>query len=209
MAKRTNYAPATLLVLIGLATSLGGCGGVRKELGLGRSNPDEFAVVSQAPLSLPPDYELRPPQPGLPRPQDVTPTNQAEESLFRRNATESKRVAAGDVFPGVKGAPRTAVKQSGLANQGEDRLLSLAGADRAADNIRSLVNRESSETAQTEKTVGDSIVFWRDTPPPGSIVDAAEEQKRLKDNQALNQPINKGATPTIDRKGKGTLGGLF
>ena len=204
-AKKIVFAMA----MLSLTTGLSACGGVRKELGLGRSNPDEFAVVSQAPLSLPPDYELRPPQPGVSRPQDVTPTSQAEQSLFRRNAKPGQRISAGDVFPGVSAAPRTAVSKSGLANQGEDRLLSLAGADRAMPNIRATVNRESSELAVTEKTISDSIVFWRDPPPPGTVVDATEEQKRLKDNQALNQPVNKGATPTIDRKGKGTLGGLF
>lgn len=204
MARKT----LTLSMMLATAALLSGCGGVKKELGLGRSNPDEFAVVSQAPLSLPPDYELRPPQPGAARPQDVTPAGQAEQSLF--NGTDnSPSSGKGDYFPGVTPAPRTGVSQSTLSEGGEDALLGMAGANKAPADIRRLVNRESTATAEEEKSLRDSIVFWRDPPPAGTVVDANEEQKRLKDNQALNKPLNNGATPTIDRKGKGTLGGLF
>ena len=34
--------------------------------------PDEFAVESRAPLTVPPDFDLRPPEPGAPRPQEKT-----------------------------------------------------------------------------------------------------------------------------------------
>src|SRR3546814_5174685 len=45
-------------------------------------SPDEFRVVSRAPLTLPPDYNLRPPEPGAPRPQVGTPSQQAERAVF-------------------------------------------------------------------------------------------------------------------------------
>lgn len=207
MTRKYTHVRA-VLTLSALCLGLSACGGVRKEIGLGRSNPDEFAVVAQAPLSLPPDYDLRPPQPGAPRPQDITMTRQAEQSLFR--PTQSAARTSNDTsFPGVTAAPRMAVTTGDVNTGGEDKLLSMAGADHAPSDIRAQVNRESSQLAEEEKTLRDSIVFWRDAPPPGTIVDAEAEQKRLKDNQALNQPVNKGETPTIDRKGKGTLGGLF
>src|ERR1700749_332981 len=61
-----------LLTILGLsALLLAGCGEVRESLGLGRNAPDEFAVVDRPPLSMPPDFDLRPPQPGAPRPQAV------------------------------------------------------------------------------------------------------------------------------------------
>lgn len=64
-----------------------------------RNRPDEFAVARQAPLVIPPDFALRPPQPGAPRPQDSGgPSQQALEALFGgaapRSASESAAVQA-------------------------------------------------------------------------------------------------------------------
>ena len=48
------------LALVLLSGSLSACSGVKKKLGLENSAPDEFLVTSRAPLSLPPEYDLRP-----------------------------------------------------------------------------------------------------------------------------------------------------
>jgi hypothetical protein len=71
-----------VVAALGMAVALSGCEGVKKELGLGKNPPDEFQVVSRAPLSLPPDYNLRPPEPGAPRPQEGTARDQAETAVF-------------------------------------------------------------------------------------------------------------------------------
>ena len=44
-----------------------------------RDSPDEFAVQRQAPLVVPPDFQLVPPAPGAPRPGDSTAAQQAHE----------------------------------------------------------------------------------------------------------------------------------
>ena len=46
-----------------------------------RVGPDEFAVESRAPLTIPPEFDLRPPQPGAPRPQDVTAAERARKVI--------------------------------------------------------------------------------------------------------------------------------
>ena len=51
---------------LALSLVLGACGGVRDTLGLAKRSPDEFTVVRKAPLSMPPDFNLRPPTPGAP-----------------------------------------------------------------------------------------------------------------------------------------------
>ena len=48
MKNKLWLAVITLLVL-------GGCTGVKDKLGLAKQSPDEFMVMSRAPLSLPPD----------------------------------------------------------------------------------------------------------------------------------------------------------
>ncbi|WP_425230574.1 DUF3035 domain-containing protein [Sphingomonas sp.] len=73
---------------------LSGCGG----RALGRSGPDEFTVARQAPLVIPPDYSLVPPQPGAARAGDNNPSQQALDALFggtaARSAVESNVVGA-------------------------------------------------------------------------------------------------------------------
>src|SRR3546814_8005136 len=70
-----------LLIVAGLALAVSACGGFRDSLGLTKQSPDEFRVVSRAPLTLPPDYNLRPPEPGAPRPQVGSASQQAERAV--------------------------------------------------------------------------------------------------------------------------------
>ncbi|HET6223803.1 MAG TPA: DUF3035 domain-containing protein, partial [Dongiaceae bacterium] len=78
-----RYHPWTGVAAVGLLVALTGCGNqIRESLGLNKQSPDEFAVVAHAPLTLPPDFNLRPPQPGAPRPQEGTTADQARTALF-------------------------------------------------------------------------------------------------------------------------------
>lgn len=54
-----------------------------------RQRPDEFAVARNAPLVVPPDFALTPPNPGAPRPQDVDSSKQALDALFGGPAPRS------------------------------------------------------------------------------------------------------------------------
>ena len=71
-----GVAIVPLLLLTGC-----GQGTVQNALGMGKRSPDEFSVVSRAPLILPPDYGLRPPGSGESRPGVDTPAEQARASL--------------------------------------------------------------------------------------------------------------------------------
>lgn len=70
---------------VALVASLSACG----KSGLNRNRPDEFAVARQAPLVIPPDFALVPPQPGAPRPQDARAADQALDALFGGSAARS------------------------------------------------------------------------------------------------------------------------
>ena len=61
--------------------ALPGCSDVRMLLGMDRVGPDEFAVESRAPLLIPPDFNLRPPQPGATRPNEVTAAERARRVI--------------------------------------------------------------------------------------------------------------------------------
>ena len=95
----------TLVLLTGASAMLAACGssgGI-----LGRDRPDEFAVQRQAPLVVPPDFNLTPPAPGTPRPAEGTASEQALEALFGgpapRSAVETSALdRAGAAEPGIR-----------------------------------------------------------------------------------------------------------
>lgn len=184
-----------IALVVGLALALGGCENLRKQLGVTKQTPDEFRVVARAPLALPPDYTLRPPEPGLARPQEGTATQQARRAVFR--VEEPKPTTLDE-----------AISADGRS-LGERLLLQEAGADKAEPNIRLIVNRETNQLNQESEGFLDTLVFWRDSEKPGVIVDAKEEDKRLRANAALGKGVTAGETPTIERRGKALLEGIF
>jgi hypothetical protein len=185
-----------LAVLAGLAFALAGCGdSLDKQLGLEQPPPDEFRVVERAPLSVPPRFQLRPPEPGAPRPQEGTPRQRAESAVFTREG-ERDRAAA-----------QRFAESPGLS-QGERRLLARAGADEAPDDIRQVVNREADRLREADEALLEDLIFWREAPKPGTVVDAEAEARRIRENQAVGNEVTEGETPTIEPEEKGFLEGL-
>ena len=58
-----------------------------------RVGPDEFAVESRAPLTIPPDFDLRPPSPGAPRPQEKASNQQAKQAIEQAGPGEPGKQA--------------------------------------------------------------------------------------------------------------------
>jgi hypothetical protein len=72
---------------------IAGCGDFKKTIGLEPTLPDEFAVESRAPLTIPPDFELRPPSPGAPRPQEKAANQQAKQAIEQAGPGEPGKQA--------------------------------------------------------------------------------------------------------------------
>jgi hypothetical protein len=179
-----------LLAILAVFT-LSACEGAREAIGIGKQSPDEFAVITRAPLSMPPDFGLRPPRPGAERPQEATVKEAARDLLVK-----STGASAGQ-------------QQSASASKGESALLARAGATRPDPAIRRTINRESSILATENDSFADRLIFWQSSPPPGTLVDAAAEQKRLRENAGLGDAPTKGRTPKIVRKPKGWFEGIL
>ncbi len=192
-AMQRTIALAPLLAAA-VAIGLGGCGGVKRQLGLTKQAPDEFRVVKRAPLSLPPDFELRPPTPGAERPQEGTARDQARKVVFRNTEEKSS---------GPEASPADG------RSRGERALLARAGVDEANPQIRQIVNRETRQISEESRNFFDRLIFWQQQPGPESVVDAEAEARRLRENAALGKDATEGETPTIERKKKGILEGIF
>ncbi len=177
-----------LAAAVVLPLAVTGCSNAKRSLGLDKSSPDEFKVVTRAPLALPPDYNLRPPSPGADRPQETQPRQAARQALIGNG---------------------TAIPSGPTVSSGESALLARAGADAAIPDIRQVVNRETSALAEESKSFTDRLVFWREEEQFGTAVDPDAESQRLRENQAMGNPVTQGRTPSIERREQGILEGLF
>lgn len=177
-------------VVILSALSLTGCSEARRALGYDKAPPDEFTVMSHAPLAQPPDFTLRPPLPGAPRPQEGTVRDQAKSVLVPGNSNLSLGGASG-------------------LSQGEQTILSKVGAERADPNIRKKVDEETTALIQADDSFADKLMFWQDKPQPGEVLDATQEARRLQRNASAGKPASDGSSPQIIRREKGWLEDIF
>lgn len=168
--------------------ALSGCGGksAGQILGLEKKAPDEFTVVSRAPLTLPPDFGLRPPDPNARRSREQIARDQAAEALFGKDRHRELMARAQREF-----------------SQSELALLARADAITADPNIRNVVDEESAVLAVESESFVNDLLFWKGKELPGTIVDAKAESQRLQENQGLGRPLNEGDTPMIRRESEG------
>ncbi|UDF04496.1 DUF3035 domain-containing protein [Asticcacaulis sp. AND118] len=136
------------LVLIA-GVGLTGCNSTKSALGLNKVVPDEFRVVTKAPLVVPPDFALRPPAPGEPRPQELQPESAAREALLGQ-------------------------RQAIMRSEGEKVLATKAGADKADPLARYVVDDEFGDLAYKEEGFADKILFWKKdtTPAPAPSINS-------------------------------------
>lgn len=185
---KTNAFLVSATLLVG-AFALSACSNASRTLGLDPEPPDEFTVVSKAPLTIPPDFNLRPPQPGAARPQEQNPTTRAQAALV------------GDAQASVS-TPATA---------GETALLQVAQAQDANPDIRQVLNTETTQLAERDGGFVDRLLDRvRPAQDEDDVVNAAEEERRLRQQDAAaNTSASEQETPIIRRKSRSILSGVF
>lgn len=195
------------LQVCGMALLLlaGGCDTLKEQAGLTKRAPDEFTVVTKAPLVIPPDFSLRPPRPGIQRPQEVQPSDRARVTVL--GAAGNARQSAQNVLTSQGGT--SAAAGGGALSRPEQSLLSQAGALGADSSIREQVNRETTLLAEKDSSFTDRLIFWQQRPEFGSTVDATAEDRRLREAAAKGEKPDTGQTPIIRHRQRGVLEGLF
>lgn len=155
-----------VLTLAASALALGACSNIQQSIGLSKVTPDEFLTVATAPLTVPPEYGLRPPAPGQPRPQELAPESAARQILLGQ-------------------------RQSVTRSPGEQILVAQAGGDRADPLARYVVDDEFGDLTHKEESWANRIMFWRREDPSTQIatqtqtaegavtIDAASEYARM------------------------------
>jgi hypothetical protein len=167
-------------VLLGVACSLASCNSIRDAAGLNKTPPDEFAVVTKAPLIIPPDYNLHPPKPGAPPLNQVAPTTAAQEALY----SDDPNAIAGAI--------------SGNYSQAEKLLLANSGGAVADPSIRRTIASDNTKAEDTDPSLTDRLLFGESTDNSADKpLDASAEQARLESTRNGGQPPAK-ASATID-----------
>ena len=133
------------------ALSAGGCATSAENA------PDEFRVVRKAPLSVPPEYNLRPPPVGDSLPVELRVDERAQTILF------GERLGAN-------------------ATEGERLLVRKAGAEALNPKIRALVDYEDMNTLRKGRKFSDEVLSFEDGQSADVSPDEADLDKEFIDN---------------------------
>lgn len=171
--KSINYRNFAIAALGVSALSLSGCAGFKRALGNEKIVPDEFRVVTKAPLVIPPEFNLRPPKPGEARPLELRPDMQAKTAVF-------------GVTAGVN------------ASEGEKLLIAKMGANNADSKIREILDEEAANVAHKDYGFADKILnFGKTKSIPSNPLDATAEAEALKAEAKIINNATGGKEVTI------------
>ena len=134
-------------ILFGLITilpGLFGCESMRKTIGGKKQAPDEFAVYKRPPLALPPEFNLRPPKPGVARAQKISPRDEAKGAILSTTAAQTQQ---------------NRIQVTRGTSAGVAALLNQTGALKADPSIRTKVNSETSNIATEDRRFIDKLIF--------------------------------------------------
>jgi hypothetical protein len=145
--------------------------------------PDEFRVVRKAPLTVPPDFNLRPPAPGEARPQELLPDAQARVAVFGTDI-------------------------GGDASQGEKLFVAKAGGDATDRAVRNQVDYDSAQILRKNKGFADSILNFGKKSGVDPVVDPAAETERLRAEAESTKEVTGGGSVLIRQKNTSKLPGL-
>ena len=126
-----------------LGSGLAGCSTASKALGLTKEAPNEFNILTKAPLVVPPEYNLRPPRAG---------ESSAEDNYTQKAARDALIGNVDDAEP----------------TRGEIVLMTKANVGRADEEIRMKIDGQNS-VERKSSGLASRILFWRN----GQVVDEA------------------------------------
>jgi Protein of unknown function (DUF3035) len=171
--------PLTLVALIAATAASAGVTGC-SSLNGDRVAPDEFRVVTNAPLTLPPDYALRPPRPGEARPQTGTSADEARQALFGQDLGQR-------------------------ATTGERQLVANAGAETAPADIRETVDFEGATIVHRSEDAANRVIEYQGSSAPAPEGLTAEQQAARTADEEAARRVTGGATVVIAPTAEGRV----
>ena len=161
-----------LIIFLSSPIFLVSCSQIRESAGVNRKNIDEFSVVENPPLVIPPDFNLLPP-----------------EQLEEKNIANVESNLAKEILFGLNQG--SDVNESNTSTM--DNILNQTNADQSSNNIRKEIN----EQFASEKIIDSDI--WDDEI---EILDSVAESERLRNKLLGNDKNTSKEVPTVKIKNK-------
>lgn len=168
-------------VLIASLFMLAACDGttVQEKLGISRPAPDEFSVIARPPLTVPPEFDLKPPQKYSKSLSQTDTSGKVQNILQGRDENQDVKSTA---------TPDALTKS-------EQNLLEKAGASQANPDIRQAIEQDEivKQQKKSEKKGLVSGWFGKDKaddvekPSPETVEKKAEEKTSEKPENKSNQ----------------------
>jgi len=217
----TIAARSFALLCVSSAVLLSACssGTVKNTLGLSRSSPDEFRVVPRPALSVPPQFNLRPPASAAEAANIDRSNNNAQalitgrEETFTRSNTGTADTAVMPVSSTTLG--KTDPATGAGASSADSQFLSNAGAAKADPNIRTALMQDKLGTTDPEAVDEPQEAPWWDlfgtttATPAEPVVAPGKEKERIQTNKQEGKPVTEGETPTTKVRDRGVLGKIL
>ena len=162
-----------LLIILFIQFFIYSCSGVRESAGVNRKSPDEFKVIENPPIIIPPDYNLVSPDQLKEKEIDTIEKDLAEEILFGLGENKSSEIGQ-------------------LSTMNE--ILTEANALNANENIREEIDEDFINEINIENN---SLLEWEDEK---EVLDAIKESERIRENNFDNESIIKGSIPIKKEK---------
>ena len=160
-------------IILSVVLTLNACSNVRDSAGVTRKSIDEFQVVENPPLIIPPDFNLLPP-----------------DQLEEKNIDDEEKELAQEILFGLDENEIQPVTQLSTMNQ----ILSQADALDASSSIREELDREF---AQEIKTDGIFQINWENEV---EVLDAIKESERIRNKNFEGESIAEGDVPVKTEK---------
>lgn len=154
------------------ALTVSGCNSIGAAAGMTKRTPDEFNVVTKAPLVVPPEFALRPPAVGAEMPAELNPSQRGQNILFGQDIGET-------------------------ASPGERALVQAAGGTTTDAAIRTRVDYENGEIVRKSPGIVAQVLDFtplgsKTTDEDGNPLDADAEALRLKQIESVNSATGGG-----------------
>ncbi len=178
-------SPVLALGALAAATLvMAGCSTIGQAAGLTKTTPDEFNVVTKAPLVVPPEFGLRPPDSGAALPRELDAARRGQTILFGEDL-------------------------GGNASAGERALITAAGARTTDPAIRTRIDFEEGGVIRKNRSFVDRVLFFvpgsdSEATGEGTPLDAETEEERLSRERVVTSATG-GQPIIIERQSRGRL----
>ena len=159
-----------LILLLLSSVLIVSCSKVRESAGVNRKNIDEFTVIENPPLIIPPDFNLLPP-----------------DQLEEKNLDKAESDLAKEILFGLEGETKN--DNSELSTM--ENILSESNADETDDSIRNEIDEQfASEKGSISKSWDDEM----------EILDSISESERIRKKLLNNDTESNEEAPKIKVK---------